>query len=200
MSRLSLNQWLAVFAFTFALIGLIFSFIDPNGMGEINKKPNYISVISLAEKIRNREPIKVIDLRTTDLYTEFHIPTTKQIPLEELILKVGSTEALFVFYSGDDPLTRHFWASLPDSIQQRSLILYGGIHDWYDKLLYPSLPIKYDPKDSANYKHIEDLSLFYGGQPEFVEEKDIMDYYQQDFSKASWPRSHRQNGLVRKGC
>lgn len=200
MKNFSLNRKLGVLAFTLAFVGLLFDFISPEGKNQINESPNYISVVSLAEKIKNRESVRVIDLRSKELFEEFHIPTADHLPLERWLDQNEISDDLLVFYSGDDPLCRQLWRGLPQSVQQRSVILYGGIHDWYERLLYPKLPIKYDRGDSAIFHKVHDLSLFYGGQAEFVEDKEVMKYYQQDFDKLKWQKSHRQNGLVRKGC
>ncbi len=200
MKHFSLNQKLAALALAISLAALLLGFVSPNGINKANEAPNYISVVSLAQKIKDREPINLIDLRSKKMYDQFHIPTAEHLPLSDLLDRSEFPEGQLVFYSGDDPLSRHLWSELPDAIKLRSLIVYGGVYDWYERLLYPELPMKVDQKDSVVYRQVHDLSLFYGGQAEFVEEKDVMDYYLQDFSKASWPRYYRQNGLMRKGC
>ncbi|MEO1050988.1 MAG: rhodanese-like domain-containing protein [Bacteroidota bacterium] len=200
MRQLTMNQKLAAMAFVLAFTGLLFGFISPNGMNGTNQKPNFISVIKLAEMIKNRESVQIIDLRSDELYEAFHIPTAELLQPEQAFRGVKPKPALAVFYSGDDPLSRQHWDNLTTDQKQRSAILYGGVHDWYDRLLYPELPIKYGALDSAMYHNVHELSLFYGGQAEFVNDQKVMNYYLQDFSQLPWPKSHRQNGLVRKGC
>jgi len=200
MKKLSLSQRLATIAFILAFFGLLFSFVSPDGMKNVNKKPKYISVVSLAEMVKNREDIQIIDLREKELFDEFHIPTAEHIPLESLLNEPSILGDTLVFYSGDDLLSRQLWIRLPNSLKERSYIVYGGIHDWYERLLYPELPAKTGPQDSAIFQEVHDLSLFYGGQAEFVEEQDALEYYRQDLKEAEWPKPHRENGLVRKGC
>ncbi|MEP5614153.1 MAG: rhodanese-like domain-containing protein [Cyclobacteriaceae bacterium] len=193
------NQRLAAVAFILSFFGLLFSFVSPDGLGNVNQKPNYLSVVSLADKIKNREDLHVIDLREKELFDEFHIPTAQHIPLNRLI-ETTIPSGILVFYSGDDLLARQMWVQLPDSLKVRSFIVYGGIHDWYERLLYPELPTKASQYDSGIFRNVHDLSLFYGGQAEFVEKEDVLEYYRQDLTEVAWPKSHRENGLVRKGC
>ncbi|MEL7002046.1 MAG: rhodanese-like domain-containing protein [Bacteroidota bacterium] len=200
MKKFSLNQKLAAVAFILAFMGLLLSFMSPDGIDNANLAPNYISVIDLADKIKNRKPFRVIDLRSEELYEQFHVPTAEHIPLSQGMVELEPSEGSLVFYSGDDHLSRQLWRELPEHIKRRSSILYGGVHDWYERLLYPELPAKADYNDSAIFNKIHELSLFYGGQPDFVGNKEVMKYYQQDFSQLPWSKSYRQNGLVRKGC
>ena len=200
MKRFSLNQKLAASAFVMALFSLLLAFASPDGINNTNQSPSYISVVDLADRIRNRKPVQIIDLRSEALYETFHVPTASSMPLKQGLQTLEITSDTLVFYSGDDPLARSLWGELPDSLKTRSYILYGGVHDWYERLLYPELPAKYNKADSTLYMWIHDLSLFYGGQPEFVQEEEALKYYRQDFKRLPWPKSHRQNGLVRKGC
>ncbi|MEP1095463.1 MAG: rhodanese-like domain-containing protein [Cyclobacteriaceae bacterium] len=200
MKNLSLNQRLAAVAFVLAFVGLLFSFISPDGMKSVNQKPNYISVVSLADRVKNREDMQIVDLRAKELFEEFHIPTAQHIPLDSFFKKISIPKGTLIFYSGDDLFSRQLWTRLPDSLKGRSYIVYGGIHDWYERLLYPELPAKTSTQDSAIFRSVHDLSLFYGGQAEFVEGQDVLEYYRQDLTDVAWPKSHRENGLVRKGC
>lgn len=200
MKKFSLNQKLAVLALTLAFLGLVSSFVSPDGVKNVNQKPNYISVVELAKMIQNREELQLFDLRTKELFDEFHIPTARHFPLDSLLNQEKFDDGLLVFYSGDDVLSRRMWQHLPGSDRGHSFIVYGGIHDWYDHLLYPELPRKIEAMDSSIFRNVHDLSLFYGGQAEFVEEQEVMDYYRRDLREVSWPKSQRENALERKGC
>ncbi|MEQ9404901.1 MAG: rhodanese-like domain-containing protein [Cyclobacteriaceae bacterium] len=199
MKNFSLNERLAILAFTMAFLSFLFAFINPDGLSGVNEKPNFISVISLAEKIKNREDLQVIDLRSEDSYGEFHLPTAEHIPLEQLLQLTELSGDTIVFYSGDDFLSRRLWTLMPDSTKRKSYVLFGGVHDWYERLLYPKLPSRFEGRDSV-LNTVHDLSVFYGGKVEFTEGDELMEYYQLDFTETSWPVSKRQNGLVRKGC
>lgn len=197
---LSLNRKLALVLITLAFIAFLFSFLFPNGFKNINEKPNYISVYQLAEKIKNQAPMHVIDLRSKEDFLSFHIATSKNLSIDDWFLSLETFNDSLVFYSGDDYLTRRLWVRLPQIIKERSKILYGGIQDWYDYLLYPKLPMNYKEKDSLSIEHIKSLNKFYGGKLEFDNHSEILKYYHLDLSKERWINLKRKENLVHKGC
>jgi len=52
--------------------------------------------------------------------------------------------------------------------------------NWYDRLLYPKIPLIIPNEDSLLVEKIKELSRFYGGQPEFVKDPDVLLYYHKD--------------------
>lgn len=195
------NQKLALLAFTLAFLAMIASFIIPDGLYSIKQKPSYIPVLDLAEKIMNREKLHLIDLRSEEEYLKFHIPTAQNRAFEEYLSNTTKYKDTIVFYSGDDTLTRQLWNVLPDTLKPKIKILYGGVHDWYERLLYPKLPGTFSTKDSVTMERIKKLNKFYGGRMEFVEDHDLLHYYHKDMTKVLWANPKRtHHGLVRKGC
>ncbi|WP_339815763.1 rhodanese-like domain-containing protein [uncultured Imperialibacter sp.] len=200
MKQLTFNQKLAAMAFLLAVASLVVALAFPNGPKSVSQEPRFVSVVTLAERIKNREPLVLIDLREPDLFEEFHLPTAVNMSLNE-IQETGLAEGTtYVFYSGDDLLTRHLWISLPPAIKKQSSILYGGVHDWYNHLLYPTLPLEIRGEDSLMAEKVEALTRFYGGQAEFEKDSTGLAYYTKDMGKASWPVVKRVGKLMRKGC
>ncbi len=198
MKNRSTNVLLATIAFVLALFGMLFSFTNPPGVYDVNINPRFMSVVDLAEKIKRRTGLQVIDLREDELFEQFHIPTAKNIPWKKLDLFTAFPVGQLVFYSDALPSQR-IWSRLPDSLKDRSAILYGGIHDWYDHLLYPSLPAKAPERDSVIYHQVQGLSLFFGGQPQFSE-GESMEYYHRDLGTITHSSKKGRRKLVRKGC
>lgn len=182
----------------FVLSGLAFAAASPDGFSGINKQPNFISVIDLAQKIKKREELQLIDLRESQFYNEFHIPTARNIPLGEI--DFSEIDPGTVFYSGDDLLSRKLWDSALESERSKITILYGGVRDWYDRLLYPTLPYGDMVDDPELLGEIHTLCDFYGGFADFESDAKLLNYYQINLSTAKWPSSQRKGTLVRKGC
>lgn len=193
-----MNIKLVGVALLFSILAMISSFVAPDGMNSVNEKPDFVSVIELANKIKNRESFRLIDLRNKDKFEEFHLPTAENISINSVLDM--DFFGLVIFYSGDDNLSRELWEDMSDDLKSDSQILFGGVHDWYEKLLYPEVPIKASREYQQLVDEINELSSFYGGQSELVQDEEILKYYRIDFNKAYWPKSHRENGLVRKGC
>lgn len=198
MNISSLNQKLALLGIGIILVTLMVALTFPDGYKEVNKQPNFIGVVELAEKIRSREDFTLIDLRDTASYEEFHLPTAQLIPLEEFSLK--SQVGKVICYSGDDLLARRLWDSLSKSERERTFILYGGVRDWFDYLLYPTLPYGEAVSDPVLLNRIHKLCEFYSGFADFEKDPALMDYYNLDLTRAPWPKVQRSGSLVRKGC
>ncbi|MEO9484445.1 MAG: rhodanese-like domain-containing protein [Ekhidna sp.] len=192
------NDKLVLASLSFVLAGLALAIASPNGLNGANRQPNFMGVIELAEKIKNRENLLLIDLRDAQKFEEMRIPTAKNIPFDSLDL--GELKGTTIFYSGDDLLSRKLWDSLPDSLRDQTIILYGGMRDWYDRMLYPTLPFGDQVSDSSLLKHLHELCEFYGGFADFEPDSSLLNYYQLDLSTAKWPKIRMGNKLMRKGC
>lgn len=179
---------------------MVFSFIAPDGWKNVNERPNYISVLDLAEKIKRREDIQLIDLRSPQEYDEFHLPTARNLSEKDLVQYKMPESNTVVFYSSDDKQTSHLWSILDDQRKKQSYILYGGVHDWYSRLLYPKVPLNITPKDSLLTKKIISLSKFYGGRIEVSEQHHLLDYYRLDLESARSNAKSHHGSLRRKGC
>lgn len=197
-SGISLNKRLAAVAFVLAALAMVSSFVAPEGLKNENDSPRFISVVALANAIKNREEFRLIDIRDVEAYKEFHLPSAVNIPYDSAL--VMDFKQKVIFYSGDDYLAKRLWEKRHETLGPNTLVLYGGVHDWYEKLLYPELPIEIPEEQRSMVNQVIELSTYYGGQIEFVESQEVLDYYEYDLSKKYWPRANRTNGLVRKGC
>ena len=191
---------LAGIALSLACIILLLTLLAPKGWKNTNSSPQFIDVVTLAEKIKNRENLRLIDLRSEEDFKEFHLPTAANIPLKDWLLVDEWRNEPLVVYSGNDWLARQMWNVIPDTIRENTFILYGGAHDWYDKLLYPTLPIQPEKKDSLLAEKVHKLCNFYGGFAEFEENEALMEYYRKNLKEVKWPKPKRTVGLIRKGC
>lgn len=200
MKKLTTNRQLAALAVLLATGALIAGLAFPDGPGHANEGPRFVSVLELAERIKSREELTLIDLREEELYEEFHLPTAVNVPLHQIQANGLEAGAANVFYSGDDLLTRHLWISLPKEVKAHSAILYGGVHDWYNYLLYPTLPLTAHGEDSVVVEKVNELTRFYGGQAEFAKDSVGASYYTRDLRQAPWPVVKRTGKLMRKGC
>lgn len=200
MTKTTLQHRLAVVAFGVLLLTLAAALLAPDGKDGVNSSPRFLSVVALAEEIRERKQFQLIDLRPAELFEEFHLPTAVNMPAEHFNAALLPADQELVFYSGDDALARQIWESLPDSVRRRSRVLYGGVRDWFDRLLYPNLPLHPSGPDAALSETIEDLSQFYSGQAEFVDDANALDYYKIDLKEARWPARKREGKLQRRGC
>ncbi len=191
---LTINQKLVILCLILTLPVLFVS-------NRIKNESVYIGPLELAEKIKSREPIRLIDLRSTEEYNEFHLPGAENMEPGDFLSIPDIDEYRVVFYAGDDSLAADLWKQLPGDIRRKTNILYGGAGDWFDRLLYPKIPLDTSTEDSLLVEQIKGLSKFYGGQPEFVKDPDVLEYYHKDIQddKHKTPSSGHKL-LKRRGC
>ena len=196
---LTLNQKLVILCVLLTVPALFVS----NRMKNDSEPQKYIGSLELAEMIKSRESIRLIDLRSAKEYNEFHLPGADNVDPKDFLSNPEILEEQVVFYSGEDPLAVDLWEQLPDDMKMKSNILYGGAVAWYDRILYPKIPLKSSIEDSMLVRHIKDLSRFYGGHPEFVNDPDILNYYHKDLQggQQKTPQiNHKTRTLKRQGC
>ncbi len=192
-----MNQKLALIGIGIVLASLVVALAFPNGLNDVNEQPNFIGVIELAEKIKNREDFELLDLRSEELYKDFRLPGASRSEIEELVIDADKN---YVIYSGDDLLVRQFWDRV--SIESRSnvYILYGGARAWHEQLLYPKLPNNPNEQHKELVERIHELSVFYGGFAEFSGDENSLTYYLVNKKTAPWPKIQVSGKLMRKGC
>lgn len=191
----SFNTKLATIAFFLALLAMIVSLVIPQNRSL--DKPKYISVLELAHNIKNRKQIRLIDVRTQQSFEEFHLPTAKHIPLSKMTDTNFEADQEYIFYSGDDSLSIQAWR-LGNKLGLKDIsVLQGGTYDWYERILYPSIPLQAPPEQIQLAKEIKDLSTFFGGRPRYVEDHHILEYYNRHAAQTSNNRTHK---LVLMGC
>lgn len=194
----SLNQKLAVFAFSISLLAMITSVTLP--YSETRKKDpkiNLISVLELAHDIKNRESISLIDVRPSTEFEEFNIPTAINLSLAELITSELPQDDPIVIYSGDELLSEQAYFMLSGLGKNHIFVLKGGVHDWYDFILYPKLPKEIPESNDSLAKEVKSLSSFFGGRIEFVDDVKALDYYEKDSGNKA--KKHPKS-LERMGC
>lgn len=194
---ISLNQKLALLAFTISLLAFITSVFFPDNLS--SERPsglNYISVLDLAESIKNRESLVLIDLRSKEEFDQFHIPTAKNLMTPELLSYDFNPDANIVLYSERDSLSKQAFFALKEKSTIEIKVLKGGVQDWYHRLLYPRMPKEVPIEDKELVARVKVLTDYFGGRFEFVDEGYLLDYYHGNTSNQPVIRSR----LVRMGC
>ena len=195
--NLKLNQKLLVLCLMLTIPALFVA----NQEKENASPQKYIRSLELAQKIKDRESIRLIDLRSEKEYNEFHLPGAENKSKQDFLLYGIVQEGRIIFYSGEDHDAVNLWEELPVHIKVKSRILYGGVSDWYERLLYPKLPVHVSDDDKILVDKIKELSRFYGGQPEFVNDPQVLHYYRKSLHDelSENPVTVHKN-FKRRGC
>ncbi|MEP6491074.1 MAG: rhodanese-like domain-containing protein [bacterium] len=129
---------------------------------------DHVSAIELAGWIRSRRSdLRVIDVRSQDDYDAYHVPTAEHVSLDSLATTAFRPGETIVLYSEGGAHAAQGWVFLRALGYDKVFFLRGGLYDWLDQVMSPSLPANAPIKDSAAFRPIAELSRYFGGVPRF---------------------------------
>jgi rhodanese-related sulfurtransferase len=128
-----------------------------DGVGAQRREEDHVDAIELAEWLRDQKAgLRVIDVRPAEEYQEYHIPTSKNVPLAgitDLVVKPGET---VVLYSEGGTHAAQAWFFLKAQGAQNVYFLKDGLNDWFNEVMNPSLPLDVRTRELVEY---------FGGEP-----------------------------------
>ena len=135
--------------------------------GEIEHESDHVTARELAVWIHDRKAgLRVIDVRSDSEFAEFHIPTAERMPLTALAKMQPKGNETLVLYSEGGAHAAQGWVLLRSRGYQRVYFLRGGLLDWMDDVMSPTLAAKTgDAKADAAHDSIAALSRYFGGVP-----------------------------------
>lgn len=174
LSRLSATQKLGLLAF---VLGALAVFGDPYGGGAVRVNTRELAAIVESEVdhvtaeeladwiIQGRTDYRIIDLRGTQDYASYHIPTAENVPITQLDDYPLYRNEKIVLYSGGGIHSAQAWFLLRAKGYAGVYILLGGLTAWTEDVLFPALPEAATPEDAAEVARLERISAFFGGSP-----------------------------------
>ena len=132
----------------------------------VDHEDDHVTAVELAEWIRDRRlGLRVIDIRSNAEFNARHIPTAERIPLSDLAKTPFRRDETIVLYSEGGAHAGQGWVFLRALGYDQVYWLRGGIHEWFEDVMNPS--IESTASDSARkaFKRVSDLSRYFGGSP-----------------------------------
>ena len=175
MKNLTLNKKLAFIAIGLGFIGLFLGNPYKGNLVSMNTtelgmivegKVDHVTVQELADWIiQAKMDFKLIDLRTEQEFNEYHIPNSVNITLTGLEkTDIPKTEKI-VLYSEGGIHSAQAWMLLKAKGYKGVYILFGGLDDWKDQILFPKLSETATPEQIAKFEKTKEVSKFFGGKP-----------------------------------
>lgn len=121
-----------------------------------------VDVVQLAEWIRNRHPLTVVDLRDADAFAQFRIPTSRQVPVDALDTLTADT--LVLVDGGDGTAAETARRLLPRTVYW----VEGGAEAWARDLLNATIAEGAPDAAFAAFARTALLSRYFGGTPRIV--------------------------------
>lgn len=133
---------------------------------EVAEQEDHVSAVELATWIRARRPgLRVIDVRTASEYAAFHIPSAEHVPIEQLAAgRFGAGETV-VLYSELGVHGGQAWVLLRALGHRRVLFLRGGLVEWLDDVMSPTIAADAPADAQARFAAVAELSRWFGGTP-----------------------------------
>ena len=128
-----------------------------------------VDAVELGELIRDRRPIRILDVRPRADFEQYRIPTAEHLLLDT-IAKVLPSNARIVVYS--DGGAEGETAARLLARNYDVAILEGGIYDWLDRVMSPQLPANPSAQQREQFERQKLLSEYFGGAPSIFGESE----------------------------
>jgi rhodanese-related sulfurtransferase len=127
--------------------------------GEIDHESDHVTARELAAWIRAAKPgLRVLDVRADSEFAAYHIPSAERIALANIATMAPRANETLVLYSGGGAHAAQAWVLLRASGHEHVYFLRGGLLEWMDDVMSPTV-------SGADADSVSALSRYFGGVP-----------------------------------
>jgi rhodanese-related sulfurtransferase len=131
------------------------------------KEDHSINADDLADWIiKGKYDYRLVDLRNPEVYSEYNIPGSENIPIRNLIESDLMRNEKIILYSDDETVAAQAWFILKADKFKSVYILEGGLNSWKDDVLFPKLSTDPTKEQLVLFEKKKEISKFFGGQPQ----------------------------------
>ena len=168
------------FALSLAGLGLIAAFagspyrgpfaqIDTRQLAlDAGTKADHVWPAQLADwLIEGRNDFLLVDVREAAEFAAYHIPGAVNVPLAAISGDLASRNERIVFYSDGGIHAAQAWLLLRSLGFDRAYLLFGGLEEWKDSVLFPKAPLADAPaKEQIDFARRAAVAKHFGGAPQ----------------------------------
>jgi rhodanese-related sulfurtransferase len=133
----------------------------------VEQEEDHVTAIELGEWIRGRKAgLRIIDLRSAAEFETYHVPRAERIALESLATAPLRATDTIVLISGGGA---HAWVLLQALGFKQVYFLRGGLQEWIDDVMNPTILATASPRALAEFKRVGEISRYFGGVPRIVD-------------------------------
>ena len=133
---------------------------------QVEREEDHVTALELAEWIKDRRPqLRILDLRSAAQFDSLHIPGAERIDLDSLASIDLPRSETIVLYSEAGAHAAQAWVFLRALGFEHVVFLRGGIYEWIDQVLSPTLAADATPAERVEYARASALSRYFGGAP-----------------------------------
>lgn len=132
--------------------------------GQVEREEDHVTALELAEWIKDRRPrLRILDLRPAAQFDSLHIPGSERVALDTLASVELHRSETIVLTSEAGAHAAQAWVFLRALGLEHVVFLRGGIYEWIDQVLSPSLAVDATPAERVEYARATALSRYFGG-------------------------------------
>jgi rhodanese-related sulfurtransferase len=132
----------------------------------VEREEDHVSAVELAEWIKSRRPdLRILDVRSKEAFDTMHIPGAERVALDSLTTAQLGLHQTIVLYSEATAHAAQGWVFLHALGFKSVFFLRGGMYEWADQILSPTLAIDATDAERAEFARASSLSRYFGGQP-----------------------------------
>ena len=162
---------LAAAALVLGVLAPVIGAVDPPGRrgvaelsAELATGAPLVDAVTVGEWIRDRRPVRIVDVRDSSAFIRFSVPTAEHVPFPALAaLPVDSARPVVVYGNGDGLGVRS-WLLLRRLGHPDVRVLERGVQGWIDGIVSPVLPAG-TPEERRRYERVARISRYFGGVP-----------------------------------
>ena len=134
--------------------------------GIVQREVDHVNPTDLADWIiKGKSDYRLLDLRTQAEFDQYHIPSAENVPLATLPNYGVERNEKIILYSEGGIHSAQAWFLLKAMGYKSVYMLRGGLDDWKDLVLFPSMSQNPNPEQLATFTKMKEVSKFFGGTP-----------------------------------
>ena len=132
----------------------------------VEREDDHVTAVELAGWIKERrDGLRIVDVRDSAEFAEYHIPGAERVALSQLVATPFRNDETIVLYSGGGAHAAQGWVFLESLGYRRVYFLRGGLNEWLDEVMNPSLRVDATDSARAEFKKTAEISRYFGGVP-----------------------------------
>jgi len=172
--KLSISKKLTLIAGLLGVLALFIENTSNKNVIDVNAKEMALSTIRNRDRIdpviladwliKENSDFTLVDLRSEKEFSEYNIPTSVNIPIENVLASDLMRNQKILLYGNDDVTSAQAWFILRSSNYKAIYILKGGMNGWKKEILFPTLAVN----ATSEFEKIKQISLHFGGTPQLA--------------------------------
>ncbi len=174
--KLSISKKLAIVAFVLGIVALFIGNPSNKNIIDVNAKEmalatvkdqDKVDVMTLADwLIKEKSDFTLVDLRNEKEFNEYNLPTSVNIPMENILTSDLMRNQKILLYGNNDIAAAQAWFILKSGNYKAVYILHGGMNAWKNEILFPKLAVDATPEQTTAFEKVKQVSTYFGGTPQ----------------------------------